>query len=137
LAHRHIRATREYLIEHGYGRTAGDIRRARQELMAFAPGTPQQKVTVAADFYSLSECRDLLFHVQEHQHRLPEIAEFISTHDLEFIGFESGAVLVHQYHVRFPQDPARTDLGNWHLFETENPDIFLSIGLHPVSLTPA
>ena len=42
-----------------------------------------------ADFYSLSGCRDLLFHVQEHRLNLPEIAAFIADAGLAFLGFDA------------------------------------------------
>ena len=31
------------------------------------------------------------------------------------------------YRGRFPDDPAMTDLDNWHVFETENPLTFLNM----------
>ena len=40
------------------------------------------------DFYSTSECRDLLFHVQEHRMTLPQIKAFLAAQDLQFLGFE-------------------------------------------------
>ena len=39
------------------------------------------------DFFTTSECRDLLFHVQEHQFTIPEIAAFLRANGLRFIGF--------------------------------------------------
>ena len=44
------------------------------------------------DFYSLSEMRDLLYHVQEHQFTLPQIKECLSTLNLSFCGFENQAL---------------------------------------------
>ena len=40
------------------------------------------------DFYSTSECRDLLFHVQEHRMTLPQIKAFLVAQELQFLGFE-------------------------------------------------
>ena len=73
----------------------------------------------------MSECRDLLFHVQEHCHRLPEIARFINDNDLQFLGFELSVDSLRRYQARFPQDQAATDLEFWHIFESANPDSFL------------
>jgi hypothetical protein len=56
--------------------------------MNLEAGSAPGKVAAAADFFTMSECRDLLFHVQEHRHRLPEIARFIDDIDLQFLGFE-------------------------------------------------
>ena len=33
------------------------------------------------DFFSTSECRDLLFHVQEHRMTLPAISDFLRAQD--------------------------------------------------------
>ena len=81
-----------------------------------------------ADFYSLSGCRDLLFHVEEHRLNLPEIAAFIEGEGLAFLGFDAEtARCSRRYAARFPQDRAKTDLGCWHQFETENPDTFAAM----------
>ena len=88
LARRDITATRQFIAERGYAPTASDIRRCRQEIMNLDAGSAQRRVAAAADFFTMSECRDLLFHVQEHCHRLPEIARFIDDNDLQFLGFE-------------------------------------------------
>ena len=80
-----------------------------------------------SDFYSTSECRDLLFHVQEHRLNLPEIGRFLAEHDLKFLGFQLDAVVCRQYQTRFSADRAMTDLDLWHAFEVENPDTFLGM----------
>ncbi len=126
-ARRDITATRMFIAERGYRQTADDIRRCRQELMAFDHGTPQRNVAGSVDFFTMSECRDLLFHVEEHRHELPEIARFIDENDMEFLGFEISPVILAQYRARFPDDRAMTDLDCWHIFETENPSTFLSM----------
>ena len=41
-----------------------------------------------ADFYSISELRDLTFHCNEHQFNLLKIKDMISKLKMEFIGFE-------------------------------------------------
>ena len=41
------------------------------------------------DFYSLSELRDLLFHVQEHRFTIPLIKDHLNKLGLKFCGFES------------------------------------------------
>ena len=40
------------------------------------------------DFFSTSECRDLLFHVQEHRLTLSQIESFLAEFGLHFVGFE-------------------------------------------------
>ena len=40
-----------------------------------------------SDFFTTGECRDLLFHVQEHQFTIPEIKNFLAEIGLTFLGF--------------------------------------------------
>jgi Tfp pilus assembly protein PilF/SAM-dependent methyltransferase len=125
IARADVRATRAFITERGYGQSADDIRRCRQEIMALPDGTPLKNVARYPDFFSTSECRDLLFHVEEHQLTVPEIAKFLAEHRLAFIGFAAEAE--HDYRRRFPQDAVMTDLANWHQFETENPFAFVGM----------
>jgi SAM-dependent methyltransferase len=122
LARADIRAARAFIAERGFGGSADDIRRCRQELLACADGTPLKNVARYPDFFTTSECRDLLFHVQEHQFTIPQIATFLRENNLAFIGFTGQAL--HEYRKRFPEDPAATDLERWLVFEIENPEIF-------------
>ncbi|HEY4137059.1 MAG TPA: methyltransferase domain-containing protein, partial [Casimicrobiaceae bacterium] len=65
-ARRDVVAARAFIAERGYASTAADIRRARQALVV-DPSAPLSHVALLRDFYTTSECRDLLFHVQEHR----------------------------------------------------------------------
>jgi hypothetical protein len=79
------------------------------------------------DFYSTSECRDLLFHVQEHRLTLGQIESFLAQSGLHFIGFELDPLALHQYRSRFTDDPSATNLRHWAYFEIDNPDTFLGM----------
>jgi tetratricopeptide (TPR) repeat protein/SAM-dependent methyltransferase len=125
LARADIRAARAFIAERGYQGTAADIRRCRQELLACEDGTPLKNVTAYSDFFATGECRDLLFHVQEHQVTIPQIKSLLAENGLTFLGF-SGAV-GQAYRARFPDDAAMTDLDRWHAFETENPRAFINM----------
>ena len=77
------------------------------------------------DFFSLSECRDLLFHVQEHRFTLPQIEEALQALKLEFLGFEiRGQTALRKFRKSHPNKRALTSLSLWHNFELENPDTF-------------
>lgn len=125
IARADIRLARSFIAERGYGSTADDIRRCRQEILASADGTPLKNVAKYSDFFTTSECRDLLFHVQEHQFTIPEIAAFLRANGLRFIGF--GGQPLQDYRKRFPEDQAATDLERWYVFETENPTAFVGM----------
>jgi 2-polyprenyl-3-methyl-5-hydroxy-6-metoxy-1,4-benzoquinol methylase len=64
-----IVAARTAIAERGYAATPQDIRRYREELAE----PDLLKFSRMGDFYSVSECRDLLFHVLEHRFTLPAI----------------------------------------------------------------
>jgi hypothetical protein len=80
-----------------------------------------------SDFFSTSACRDLLFHVQEHRLTLTAISVFLKENNLTFLGFDMDPNILHAYKLRFPEDPATTNLGLWHIFESENPDTFFGM----------
>ena len=127
IARQMFAAARDFIAQGGYDRTADDIRRFRQDLLGCADGTPLQNVTSIPDFFSLSECRDLLFHVQEHRFALPQIAGFIAENNLQFLGFETDLAIKRNYARRFHNDVAMTDLASWHQYETDNPRTFLNM----------
>jgi hypothetical protein len=76
------------------------------------------------DFYSTSECRDLLFHVQEHRLTLGQIESFLAEFGLHLIGFELDPRVIRRYRESFADDRSGTNLRNWTQFEVENPDTF-------------
>ena len=127
LARDHIVAARAHIAKQGYGQTADDIRRCRQDIMDVADGSLLKRTMAWRDFYSTSQCRDLLFHVQEHRLTVPEIAAFIADSGVTFLGFELDAWVLRKYRTRFPDDATMTDLASWHTFETENPRTFVGM----------
>jgi hypothetical protein len=109
------------------GRANSPPRAATRRRMAASDDALLTAAWHHVDFFSLSGCRDLLFHVQEHRMTLPQIAAFIADAGLVFLGFDAENALLAQYAARFPADTAKTDLASWHRFETENPGSFASM----------
>ncbi len=124
LARRHLEPARAFIAERGYGGDPVGIRRFRHDLLATGDRTLIDSVAHSHDFFSLSACRDLLFHVRENLLTLPAIEAFLRAEDLTLLGFDLGPSVAEAYRSRFPGDPAMTDLANWHIFETENPRTF-------------
>jgi 2-polyprenyl-3-methyl-5-hydroxy-6-metoxy-1,4-benzoquinol methylase len=124
LARKDISAARAFIAQRGYSASAEDIRRCRQELTSSKGNASFAKFTDWGDFFSTSTCRDLLFHVQEHQMSLPEIDDFLRQNALQFLGFVLPNDVRGKYRDRFRNDMAMTDLALWHVFETENPATF-------------
>jgi tetratricopeptide (TPR) repeat protein/2-polyprenyl-3-methyl-5-hydroxy-6-metoxy-1,4-benzoquinol methylase len=123
LARRHVATARRAVAARGYAGTVDDIRRFRQDLARDA-GVELRWLSKMTDFYSTSECRDLVFHVQERCLTLDQIESFLGQSRLRFLGFELDPRVLQQYRSRFAGDPTGTDLRNWLLFEADNPDTF-------------
>ncbi|MEE8173224.1 MAG: methyltransferase domain-containing protein, partial [Alphaproteobacteria bacterium] len=107
---------------------ANRIREFRHEIFAMPDNAPLKRVLSLRDFFTLSECRDLLFHVEEHRFTLPEIGQCLDALGLDFIGFEMRErSVIDRYWARFPDDPGAVNLENWHRFETDHPNIFVGM----------
>ncbi|MDB5600351.1 MAG: hypothetical protein JWN71_2395 [Xanthobacteraceae bacterium] len=127
LARQQIVAVQKLIARQGYGRSASEIRRFRQEFLVHPDPALVGALSAMNDFYTLSECRDLLFHVQEHRFTIPRIKAFLAANDLEFIGFEVQQPIRHLYARQFPADAAMSNLDHWHAFEQANPSTFLGM----------
>ena len=127
IARRDIEAARQLIAARGFTGTADEIRQCRQEIMSMPQGAPIRNVMAIIDFFSTSDCRDLLFHVQEHTSTIPEIGAFLNENNLAFLGFEAEPGAARRYAERFPDDTAQTNLDNWHAFEQDNPDTFIAM----------
>jgi tetratricopeptide (TPR) repeat protein/SAM-dependent methyltransferase len=127
LARADVVHARAFIAERGYAATPDGIRQCRQNMMARTDDPLLARAWRRSDFYSLSGCRDLLFHVMEHRLTLPEIAAFLDADNLRFLGFDAEAGLQRRYASRFPSDVAKTDLASWHQFEMENPGSFVGM----------
>jgi 2-polyprenyl-3-methyl-5-hydroxy-6-metoxy-1,4-benzoquinol methylase len=122
-----VTAARALIAQRGYAPTAEDIRRCRHELIGLGDGSLLSKLADRLDFFSTSSCRDLLFHVQEHQFTLPQIDDFLRQNQLEFLGFDLPGGVLHNFRRRFPNDRTMTDLAHWHTFEMENSFVFTNM----------
>jgi len=120
-ARRDVVAARAFIADGGYRATPEDIRRCRQDLMA----TPLRSVARFSDFFTASECRDLLFHTQEARVTIPQIKRFLAENDLRFLGFEFDLGTQQRLRTLFAEQGASpTDLDRWHALEEAEPDLF-------------
>jgi SAM-dependent methyltransferase/tetratricopeptide (TPR) repeat protein len=86
---RSIVEARDFIADAGFDATVDGIRAARQVIAKHFEGRHAGPDSWR-DFFSLPECRDLLFHVQEHQFSLLQIGPILEELHLEFVGFEFG-----------------------------------------------
>jgi tetratricopeptide (TPR) repeat protein/2-polyprenyl-3-methyl-5-hydroxy-6-metoxy-1,4-benzoquinol methylase len=127
LARRDIVRVRNLIRKESIGSSPKEIRDYRKYMLLEKSSVDYGFATSSSDFFSTSACRDLLFHVQEHRMTIPILANFIKEHNLNFLGFEVDTRVKHSYKSRFPNDPSITNLNNWHVYEQENPDTFLTM----------
>ena len=112
------------------GLTAGtdDIRRFRKTVLAAPENDALRRILDFGDFYTLSNCRDLLFHVHEQHVTIAAIRSLLAGAELRFIGFETtDATLADEYRRRFPEDQAMDDLSHWESVEALNPGAFAGL----------
>ncbi|MES1208845.1 MAG: class I SAM-dependent methyltransferase, partial [Pseudomonadota bacterium] len=129
IARHAISQARDWIARDGFAATPEGIRAFRAAVIARADDDPVKKALVASyDFYSLSQCRDLLFHVQEHTFTLPQIADMARAFELRVLRVDTRSP-AHRtaYHARFPHDDEATNLANWHLHEQDNPTTFAGL----------
>ncbi len=101
------------------------IRVFREHILAGGAEDQLADLKDSDDFYTLSACRDLLFHVQEHRFTLPDISKALDDLGLEFIGFDLAMPGVKKCYLElFPDDPTMVDLQAWDRFEQQNPSTF-------------
>jgi SAM-dependent methyltransferase len=123
---RHFTHARRWL-DGRFEATPAGIREARKAIRAAASQDELlARVARNEDFFSLSGCRDMLFHVQEQTYELPQIARMLAELGLDFLGFEfdDAGIAAARYCARFPSDPRMRDLANWHKYEEDNPGTF-------------
>ena len=102
-----------------------DMRALRKKIQALPEDHPAKGVTRELDFYSLSGCRDLLFHRHEQRFDIPRLQAALTELGLEFLGFEfTESRVMEAYRARHGDDPGGRNLANWAEIEAENPTLF-------------
>jgi SAM-dependent methyltransferase len=124
IARQEVSAAWKFIAERGYDKSADEIRRCREDIFALPDDAPIRQATLSPDFYSLSDCRDLLFHEHELRLTLAQIKRFLAENDLEFIGWDIDEGFLAKYGKEFPNDKAKTNLDHWNAFEEKYPFVF-------------
>ncbi len=116
---------REEIRRRGLGPSNRDIKAFRTGILRGEAAKPILELADGQDFYTLSACRDLLYHEKEHRFTVPLLRQALEELNLSFIGFELPLPHVRQrYRELFPEDRDLTDLSNWDRFESEYPQAF-------------
>lgn len=116
---------RKMIAARGFSISPEGMRQFRADIMALPEDDPLRAIAMRRDFFSMSECRDLVFHIQETRYTIPELQSLLGTLGLSFLGFrERKKPLQEEYLRQFPHDTSMTDLSCWDQFELQNPAIF-------------
>ena len=108
--------------------TDDEIRQRRFEIIEKGDKEMLENLLGYKDFYTLHDCRDLIFHENEHNYDLHELQTMIQNAGLKFVGFELyDKAELQRFKAAFPQQNAEFDLANWAEYEKANPDVFSSM----------
>ena len=124
-----LRAVRRLFgSRHGKPIDAPFLRRARHRLIE---NRSRPEVAFAFSFFDswdLDGLRDLLFHVEEHDFTLGEIALLLRQLELEFLGFEIvDRRTLELFREQHPEPGAEHDLSLWRAFEEARPGSFAAM----------
>ena len=125
LARQHIVRMREEINQSGIGSSDVAMRSFRSDVINSSE-EHHKSIRSAKDFYSLSELRDLLFHVQEHRFTIPQLKDCLSELDLKFCGFEAD-VIVRDFKLTNTGADDPYNLDKWHSYEEANPNTFIAM----------
>ncbi len=126
LARRYVVKARRHIAENGLVASPDVIRGFRHEIFSSRHGDLGMLCS-NLDMYSLSTCRDLLFHTQETRYNLAELKDILDELELEFIGFQGIEHAKLKFRRMFPNDASMTDFGDWAAFEAKYPDTFMGM----------
>lgn len=116
---------RERIRELGLEGSDDDIRDFRRRVFEGELGEHGRVLVRCGDFYSLSGCRDFLFHVKESRFTIRQLSRIWQSCGLRFLGFHPIRPPMREaYARRFPEDRFARELDNWIAFEEGEPDEF-------------
>ena len=125
LARKDISVERNKISELHIEPTPDNIRLYRQALFNQKPLSPVASMFM--DFYSLSECRDLLFHQHEQCFTWEKIGQCCDDLNVEFLGLVDHSGLRLELERQFPDDPHTNSIEKLAKFEAENTYAFRSM----------
>ena len=126
LARKTIVAARDKIAAMRIPSTASAIREFRQSIMRDPELAELRSLAeTTADFFSMGDVRDLIFHEQEHRFDLPTIRQYLDALGLEFAGFLlEDRDVAREFHKLNPATTQWLDLGRWADFEAQHPSTF-------------
>ena len=124
MARQHIVEMRQEISNAGIGSSNAAMKSFRKKVMK-SDQNHHKRILNISDFYSLSELKDLLFHVQEHRFTIPQIQNCLLQLGLKFCGFEPPILSHFKLANTGAGDPY--DLDRWQAYEKANPSAFIGM----------
>ena len=125
LARQHIVKIRDEIKQRGIVSSNAEIRSFRN-MMVKSDKDCHTQVFSSPDFYSITELKDLLFHVQEHRFTILKIKDHLDKLGLKFSGFEKKQMVSHFTKTNKTKDDPY-DLYKWQAYEKANPQVFAAM----------
>ncbi|NBW07088.1 MAG: class I SAM-dependent methyltransferase [Caulobacteraceae bacterium] len=119
-----VRAAQAEIRARGLTPTPDDIRAFRRIVLDASPASPLAPLRTSDDFYSLSGCRDLVFHVQERAYDPLGLADLLSGAGLTLVGFDAPEEAVARFRERHGPAANILDLTLWDAVEADHPGLF-------------
>lgn len=113
----------EYIAEKKYTSNDEDIRQFRQDILKMPAGDPRTLCAQAGDFFTLYECNDLLFHVQEHRYSFPMIGDLAGRHGMRIFHVGLSPQRRKEFAAEFPEGEI-TNMETMNRFELNHPEAF-------------
>ena len=122
-AHRRIR-------EQGLTATPEGVRAFRAQVLAAPSVSPLAALKTSDDLYSLSGCRDLVFHVHERRFTPPQVADLVGAAGMTMVGFDAPPEALAAFRGAFGPEADALDMDCWDVLEAREP--FLFAGMYAV-----
>ena len=118
---------RKIIAEKGISNDAQSIRDFRTGIANLIDNKYIEFFERTFDYYTLNMCRDLLFHVQEHQFDFLQIDEILKEFDLRFLDLQITDETKKKFKAMFRKEQDFYDLSLWEKFEQKNPYTFAAM----------
>jgi len=117
-------AARQMIAELGIGDSPDEMRRFRHTMITGPDSPLRTELLGSPGFYSLSTCRDFLFHRVEHRFSLAQVDGLLRSCGLRFFCWDLPAGVLPRFRNRFGAAADPRDLALWEVYERENPRTF-------------
>ena len=123
LARQHIVEIRKEISNEGIGSSDDEMKSFRDTIIV-SEKDHHKRILNFIDFFSLSELKDLLFHVQEHRFTIPQIQDCLFQFGLKFCGFETNKEILSHFNKSNAGIGNSYNLEKWQAYEEANPKTF-------------